>query len=72
MISQELLDILRCPLNPSTRLALKGDHLECERCALKFLIMDGLPVLVVEEAVLPHGCESIAQLPCQREAAEKK
>ena len=71
MISQDLLDILRCPLSPSnTKLRQQEDHLECERCALKFLIKDGFPILVVEEAVLPTGCESISQLPCQRE--EKK
>jgi uncharacterized protein YbaR (Trm112 family) len=68
MISQDLLDILRCPLSPSnTRLKQQGDHLECERCALKFLVKDGFPILVVEEAILPAGCESISQLPCQRE-----
>ena len=68
MISPELLDILRCPLNPSkTRLVLENDHLKCERCALRFRIKDGFPVLVAEEAELPAGCESLAQLPCQRE-----
>jgi uncharacterized protein YbaR (Trm112 family) len=68
MIRQELLDILRCPLNPSqTRLRLEGGHLVCERCALKFRIKDGFPVLVVEEAELPTGCESTGDLPCQRE-----
>ena len=67
MISQDLLDILRCPLSPSnTRLRLQNDYLECERCALKFPIKDGFPVLVVEEAALPTGCESVGQLPCQR------
>ena len=68
MISQELLDILRCPLNPSrTRLRLEDDHLLCERCALRFRIKDGFPVLVAEEAELPAGCHSLADLPCQRE-----
>ena len=68
MISQELLEILRCPLDPSNaRLRQQDDHLECERCALRFQIKDGFPILVVEEAVLPAGCESVAQLPCQRE-----
>ena len=71
MISQDLLDILRCPLRPSdTRLRLQDANLECERCALKFPIKDGFPVLVVEEAALPTGCESVSQLPCQR--VEKK
>jgi uncharacterized protein len=69
MINQELLEILRCPLNPSTaRLVLKNDRLECERCGLRFQIKDGFPILVVEEAELPAGCESMSQLPCQREA----
>jgi uncharacterized protein YbaR (Trm112 family) len=67
MISQDLLEILRCPLDPGkTRLRLEGDHLSCERCALRFAIKDGFPILVVEEAELPAGCESVGQLPCQR------
>ncbi len=68
MISPELLDILRCPMDPSnTRLRLEGDRLICERCGLRFRIKDGFPVLVVEEAELPPGCDSLGQLPCQRE-----
>ncbi|MBI2804938.1 MAG: hypothetical protein HYX68_08155 [Planctomycetes bacterium] len=67
MISQDLLEILRCPLDPSNvRLRMQGENLECERCALRFQIKDGFPALIVEEAELPAGCESIAQLPCQR------
>jgi uncharacterized protein YbaR (Trm112 family) len=68
MISSELLEILRCPMDPShTRLTLEEDRLTCQRCALVFRIKDGFPVLVVEEAELPPGCESLSQLPCQRE-----
>ena len=68
MISQNLLDILRCPLDPShTRLSLEGDALFCQRCRLKFAIKDGFPNMVIEEAQLPPGCESISQLPCQLE-----
>lgn len=70
-ISPDLLEILRCPLNPSrARLLLEGDRLRCERCALGFKIKDGFPILVVEEAELPSGCESIAQLPCQQKPPE--
>jgi uncharacterized protein YbaR (Trm112 family) len=69
MIKQDLLDILRCPMDPShTRVRLEGDRLLCERCALKFRIKDGFPVLVVEEAELPPGCACLADLPCQRES----
>jgi uncharacterized protein len=69
MISQELLDILRCPMDPSrTHLTLEGDSLICERCRLKFHIKDGIPVLIVEEAELPQGCRNLSELPCQVEA----
>jgi len=68
MISQDLLDRLRCPMDPSnTRLSLEGDALFCQRCRLKFAIRDGFPNMVVEEAELPAGCESLNDLPCQRE-----
>ncbi len=68
MISPELLEILRCPMDPSnTRLTLEGDRLICQRCGLRFPIKDGFPVLIVEEAELPPGCPSLDQLPCQRE-----
>jgi uncharacterized protein len=71
MISPDLLEILRCPMDPShTRLTLDGDRLICQRCALKFKIKDGFPVLVVEEAELPAGCDSLDALPCQRERKE--
>lgn len=67
MISQELLDILRCPMDPSnTRLTADSDHLLCQRCAVKFKIKDGLPILVIEEAELPPGCATIEQLPCHK------
>jgi uncharacterized protein YbaR (Trm112 family) len=72
MINPELLEILRCPMDPSrTRLLEEKNSLVCERCRLRFRIQDGFPVLVVEEAELPPGCDSLRQLPCQREAAAK-
>jgi uncharacterized protein YbaR (Trm112 family) len=68
MISQQLLEILRCPMDPSrTHLTLQENHLLCQRCGLRFPIKDGFPVLVVEEAKLPTGCASLDELPCQRE-----
>jgi uncharacterized protein YbaR (Trm112 family) len=69
MISDDLLAILRCPLNPSqAKLLLESDRLRCEQCNLRFRIQDGFPILVVEEAELPSGCESADELPCQKAA----
>jgi uncharacterized protein YbaR (Trm112 family) len=69
MIRPDLLETLRCPMDPSRtrRLRLEEDQLVCERCALKFKIKDGFPSMLVEEAELPPRCESLSDLPCQRE-----
>ncbi len=70
MISPDLLDILCCPLAPGpTRLEEAGDHLVCPRCGLKFAVREGIPNMVAEEAELPEGCASLADLPCKRQAA---
>lgn len=67
-IAADLLDILRCPLSPGrARLTPVADGLRCDGCALHFPIRDGFPILVVEEATLPPGCDRLAQLPCQRD-----
>ena len=62
MISSELLEILRCPMDPSQRLTLEDDRLICQRCALTFRIKDGFPNMLVEEAQLPPDCDRLEQL----------
>jgi uncharacterized protein YbaR (Trm112 family) len=68
MISKELLDILRCPLDPlrQARLEQEPVALVCQRCRLKFPIREGLPCMLVEEAELPPGAGSLQALPCQQ------
>lgn len=71
MISQELLDLLRCPLDPRRRatLAVDGNHLVCTACGARYPVKDGFPVMVAEEAELPAGCESLEQLPARHPEA---
>jgi uncharacterized protein YbaR (Trm112 family) len=67
MISQQLLEILRCPLNPrQATLEVDGNRLVCQQCRLRFPIKEGFPSLVIEEAELPAGCEALSDLPCQQ------
>jgi uncharacterized protein YbaR (Trm112 family) len=68
MIVQELLDILRCPLDPAraARLEQDGEALVCQCCRLRFPIKEGLPCMLVEEAQLPAGANSLHDLPCQK------
>jgi uncharacterized protein YbaR (Trm112 family) len=47
-------------------LAEEDNHLVCTRCRLRFAVRHGLPSLVVEEAILPEGCSSRDDLPCQK------
>jgi uncharacterized protein YbaR (Trm112 family) len=69
MISQELLDILRCPMDPArvARLEPADGALVCTRCRLRFPVREGIPCMLVEEAELPPGCGSADELPCRHD-----
>src|SRR3954453_10162879 len=60
-IDPELLDLLRCPLTGS-RLRPEGDFLVAEVGGLAYPVRDGFPVMLIEEARLPAGVESLAVL----------
>lgn len=63
MISEELLALLVCPLGKAP-LRREGDTLVCTRCGARYAIKDGIPNMLIEEAELPAGCASIADLAC--------
>jgi uncharacterized protein YbaR (Trm112 family) len=72
MISPQLLEILRCPLDPAhARVEEVGETLVCQRCRLEFPVREGIPSMLPEEAKLPPDCASMADLPCQRAAAQQ-
>ena len=58
VIDPDLLSILRCPLTRS-KLRQEGDFLIAEVGGLKYPVRDGIPVMLVEEAKLPEGVESL-------------
>ena len=57
-IDPELLEILRCPLTRS-HLHQEGDWLIAEVGGLSYPIRDGIPVMLIEEAKLPPGVDSL-------------
>ena len=57
-IDPELLEILRCPLTRS-RLTQEGDFLVAQTGGLRYPVRDGIPVMLVEEAELPAGIDSL-------------
>ena len=49
MIDNDLLKILVCPQSKAP-LKLEGEELLCEKSGLAYPIIDGIPILLVEEA----------------------
>ena len=62
------LALLRCPIDPRHQATLKREQSEliCQNCLVRFPIRQGLPILVIHEAILPGGGRDIEQLPCRR------
>ena len=73
MISQQLLDLLRCPLDPAgTRLEEAAGGLVCQRCRLRFPVREGIPCMLPEEAELPLGCTRLEELPCKQKPSPRE
>jgi uncharacterized protein YbaR (Trm112 family) len=70
MVSEDLLALLVCPMGKAP-LRREGDVLVCTRCGPRFVIRDGIPNMLIEEAELPKGCPSIADLECVRSGQVK-
>ncbi|MBZ0203854.1 MAG: hypothetical protein IT281_00460 [Ignavibacteria bacterium] len=71
MTSEEMYSGLVCPVGKHP-LSLDGGHLVCENCGASFPINDGIPELLIEDARLPEGINSIADLKCMKEKNSKK
>jgi uncharacterized protein YbaR (Trm112 family) len=63
MLNDELLALLVCPMGKAP-LRLEGQILVCTRCGPRFAIEDDIPNMLIEEAELPGGCPTLADLPC--------
>ena len=63
-IDPDLLSILRCPLTRS-KLRQEGDYLIAEVGGLAYPVRDGFPVMLMEEAKLPPGVQSLEALKAQ-------
>ncbi len=70
MIKEELLALLVCPLGRAP-LRLEGDTLVCTRCGLRYAINDDVPNMLYEEAELPEGVKSIADLACSKASDDR-
>ncbi len=51
MISQELLEILACPKCHTRIEFTEPDRLHCPNCRVHYPIVDGIPVMLIDEAI---------------------
>ena len=70
MLSEELLKLLVCPMGKAP-LIREGDTLVCSECGTRFAINDDIPNMLIEEAELPPGSASLADLKCVRSGQAK-
>ena len=48
-----LLEVLACPTEDHAPLTASDDSLTCTKCGRVYPIVDGIPVLLIDEATLP-------------------
>jgi|SaaInlStandDraft_1057018.scaffolds.fasta_scaffold868435_2 uncharacterized protein len=64
MLDKKLLDILACPMGKSELKVIDDSFLEC-KCGLRFKIEDNIPIMLMDEAIIPEGIE-LKNLPCKK------
>ena len=56
-VDAELLAILACPLDKQP-VKREGDYLVCQECQRHYPIRDGIPVMLIDEALTPEQAAS--------------
>jgi uncharacterized protein YbaR (Trm112 family) len=57
VISQELLEILACPRCHTRIQFTEPDRLVCPNCKVRYPVVDGIPVMLIDEAIPEAGAE---------------
>ncbi len=65
------IDDLVCPIGKYP-LKVTGDMLECTNCGVKFPVKEGIPLLLIDDAVLPVGIKNYTELMCSPKNTELK
>ncbi len=50
-LDPKLIEILACPADHHAPVKAQGDVLVCTQCGLRFPIRDGIPVMLIDEAL---------------------
>jgi len=60
MIDRQLLEILACPACKAD-VSEVGDFIVCSKCGRRYPVKDGIPVMLIDEAIMPD--EKIEETP---------
>jgi len=61
VIDEKLLAMLVCPLTHDP-LRVEGDMLVNVKWGIKYLVRNGIPVMLLEEALWPEGISSLEEM----------
>lgn len=64
------IEDLVCPLGKYP-LKQSGEYLECTNCGAKYPVDSGIPLLLIDDAILPNGLNSIESLKCYTESKSR-
>jgi uncharacterized protein YbaR (Trm112 family) len=59
-VDPELLEILACPLDKQP-VSRQGNYLVCQECQRHYPIRDGIPVMLLDEALTPEQAAAAPQ-----------
>jgi uncharacterized protein YbaR (Trm112 family) len=63
MFNKEILNDIVCPIG-SKELKFEDNYLLCTFCNVRFPILENIPVLLIDKAILPEGVNSLNELKC--------
>ncbi len=59
----KFIEDLVCPIG-KYQLKESGDMLECTNCGAKYPVREGIPMLLIDDALLPEGIKNVNELKC--------
>lgn len=70
MAYEDLIKYLRCPADRAALDAFGQAVLVCTRCGKAYPVRDGVPVMLVDEAVQQEGAEALERFKAEASAGE--
>ncbi len=70
MLRENIINDLVCPIGKYP-LIQNGDILVCTNCGAEFPVKEGIPMLLIDDAILPKWVNNLIELKCYIEINNK-